>query len=662
MTCRRPSHRRADVWPEAHGKNFIRISSSIDWKTKCHGLSPENNNNNKRFTASADKKVYERVANAKKEDAAPPTLKLSNWNAASIQTSRICVCGRVESHSGTDTCLLSAWCSQGLMTPAGYPLGVHADSNDDLIVADSLRAAVVRWTGYRYEVIAGGNGVGSSANQLSSPLGIFFQSGNPDMLYVADTANHRIVAWPRGSVTGNVVFGTGTPGDGLSELRYPAGIYLNNSFLYVVDYGNSRVLQVASGTSTGQRVPEDEVLQLPILPTTAADSFFDSFGNFYRVDYGNHRLMFCQRQIMCAFTACKDVDPATAPVLPEPFTQLLMVQAVAAWRTALTAERRCSLLQFLIVRPMFWCCVESSSSPKAVHFEDPGVTEEQTHVVGAEEIPSRHSSQISVNAMPVLSDEENLLIQQSRVSDMSETKEVEVVDIPVHTKESLSTADSAGAESQKDTSCTTMGRRSRLLGRAADSRWKLRRDELEMQKELSRTLKSTLYLATWKGTDVVMKCVEVPANYDRTDDPTRKTSKENFDPTSSRPLHASEVDQDLLEELLHEIELLSSLRHPNLVLFIGACLDKDAPVMCVTEYMPGGDLERHFMTMRKKHQTPTWRPQFRQVMDWSLAVARGLSFLHSREEPIVHRDLKPLNLLLTRHGEVKIADLGISKM
>ena len=87
MTCRRPSHRRADVWPEAHSKDFIRISSSIDWKTKRHGLSPENNN--KRFTASADKKVYEGVANAKKENAAPPTLKLSNWKAASIQTSRI---------------------------------------------------------------------------------------------------------------------------------------------------------------------------------------------------------------------------------------------------------------------------------------------------------------------------------------------------------------------------------------------------------------------------------------------------------------------------------------------------------------------------------------------------------------------------------------------
>ena len=299
---------------------------------------------------------------------------------------------------------------------------------------------------------------------------------------------------------------------------------------------------------------------------------------------------------------------------------------------------------------MFWCCVESSPSPRAAHIEDPGVAEEAHE--GLEEIPSRQSSQISVNAMPVLSDEDHLRIQKARIGETCETQDVEVVDLPVQTKESLCTEDSGRRP----------GRRSKLLGRAAEARWKLRRSELEMQRELSRTLKSTLYLATWKGTDVVMKCVEVPETYDKKDEPQRKSSKEKFDLTASRPLHASEVNQDLLEELLHEIELLSSLRHPDLVLFIGACLDRDSPVMCVTEYMPGGDLERHFMAMRKKHQTPTWRPQFHQLLEWSLAVARGLSFLHTREEPIVHRDLKPLNLLLTRHGEVKIADLGISKM
>ena len=201
----------------------------------------------------------------------------------------------------------------------------------------------------------------------------------------------------------------------------------------------------------------------------------------------------------------------------------------------------------------------------------------------------------------------------------------------------------------------------RLLGRAADSRWKLRKEELHMQRELSRTLKSSLYLATWKGTEVVMKCVEVPQNFDRSSGFQRKISQESYDPGASRALYASEVKQDLLDELLHEIELLSSLRHPDLVLFIGACLDKDSPVMCVTEYMPGGDLERHFMAMRRKHQT-LWRPTFRQVLDWSSSIARALTFLHTREEPIIHRDLKPLNLLLTKHGEVKVADLGISKM
>ncbi|CAE7614196.1 leuB [Symbiodinium natans] len=72
------------------------------------------------------------------------------------------------------------------------------------------------------------------------------------------------------------------------------------------------LVEVATGASVGQRVPEEEVLQLPILPTTAADSFFDSFGNFYRVDYGNHRLTVCFRQITCIFSACKDADPAAA--------------------------------------------------------------------------------------------------------------------------------------------------------------------------------------------------------------------------------------------------------------------------------------------------------------------------------------------------------------
>ena len=37
-----------------------------------------------------------------------------------------------------------------------------------------------------------------------------------------------------------------------------------------------------------------------------------------------------------------------------------------------------------------------------------------------------------------------------------------------------------------------------------------------------------------------------------------------------------------------------------------------------------------------------------------------MSFLHDRD--VVHRDLKPLNLLLTKHLEIKVTDFGISRL
>ena len=44
--------------------------------------------------------------------------------------------------------------------------------------------------------------------------------------------------------------------------------------------------------------------------------------------------------------------------------------------------------------------------------------------------------------------------------------------------------------------------------------------------------------------------------------------------------------------------LLSSLRHPDLVMFLGACLEPEEPLWCISEYLPEGDLERYFMKMQ----------------------------------------------------------------
>ncbi|CAE7245896.1 STY13 [Symbiodinium pilosum] len=99
-----------------------------------------------------------------------------------------------------------------------------------------------------------------------------------------------------------------------------------------------------------------------------------------------------------------------------------------------------------------------------------------------------------------------------------------------------------------------------------------------------------------------------------------------------------------------------------MVMFLGACLDKDAPIMCITEYMPGGDLERYYMAKRREKMADVWCPPLWRILEWCSAVARALAFLHHREEPLIHRDLKPLNLLLNKHLEVKVADMGISKV
>lgn len=327
----------------------------------------------------------------------------------------------------------------------------------------------------------------------------------------------------------------------------------------------------------------------------------------------------------------------------------------------------------------FWCCAEEGtrssrkvSSVENTTEQDQGpsgfcasssidVSPDFKDALGAD----AEEGKVSVTQFPALPDP---VVNEEFLPKSIPSKTVTVEETarasPSTIEESITEDHSLREEMAKQASCTSgASRRSRLQIQATDSHWKLQSSDVRIEKELSRTLKSTLHLATWKGTQVVMKCVQVPD-----EGPVRKTSstgskRSKQSITASRPMQMHDVNQELLEELLHEIELLSSLRHPDLVLFLGACLDKDSPVICVTEYMPGGDLERYYIAKRRQNQTDRWRPPLTQIVDWCLAVGRALSFLHTRgAEPIVHRDLKPLNLLLTKHLEVKVADLGISKM
>ena len=146
---------------------------------------------------------------------------------------------------------------------------------------------------------------------------------------------------------------------------------------------------------------------------------------------------------------------------------------------------------------------------------------------------------------------------------------------------------SMGRASTGSTDCSedSTSRHQRLRARALDSRWKLSRTDFKVKKELSRTLKSTLYQASWHGVDVVVKCAGL-----HDDDTARQLrSNEALLPASGLPGDADQEDRAISDELLHEIDLLSSLRHPDLVMFLGACIEPRMPIMCVTEFLPGGD-------------------------------------------------------------------------
>lgn len=111
---------------------------------------------------------------------------------------------------------------------------------------------------------------------------------------------------------------------------------------------------------------------------------------------------------------------------------------------------------------------------------------------------------------------------------------------------------------------------------------------------------------------------------------------------------------DRKEEFLREVEVLSQLRHPHIVLLLGACPE----IGClVYEYMENGSLEDHILCKRGRPPLP-WPVRFRIAFE----VACGLAFLHhSMPEPIVHRDLKPGNILLDKYYVSKIGDVGLAK-
>jgi len=178
-----------------------------------------------------------------------------------------------------------------------------------------------------------------------------------------------------------------------------------------------------------------------------------------------------------------------------------------------------------------------------------------------------------------------------------------------------------------------------------------------------------VWKAKWKGTPVAVKVLTGTAQ-------------------------AEKIPKAVLEEFIGEINMVSGMRHPNICLFMGACLDAPNRAI-VTELCENGSLWDALrlplaspykvadgatrnawpLELYEHMQSPPTSSGERErpiapkgVWPWYLVkrvasgTARGMCYLHSGSPPVLHRDLKSANILLDESYTAKLADFGLSRL
>lgn len=109
------------------------------------------------------------------------------------------------------------------------------------------------------------------------------------------------------------------------------------------------------------------------------------------------------------------------------------------------------------------------------------------------------------------------------------------------------------------------------------------------------------------------------------------------------------------KQLLRELQFLNECQSPYVVQHYGSFLtSSDTCIGILMEWCQAGSLD----SLVRKITQRGGRTSEKVLAKIAEAVLKGLDYLHERR--IIHRDIKPSNILLTKSGQVKLCDFGVS--
>jgi hypothetical protein len=151
--------------------------------------------------------------------------------------------------------------------------------------------------------------------------------------------------------------------------------------------------------------------------------------------------------------------------------------------------------------------------------------------------------------------------------------------------------------------------------------------QVELMGRISSGQFGDVFKGSWAGTDVAVKRMKCGAHAEK---------------------------EKIIQDFENEVELISTVRHPNICMVMGAI--GEWPRLCIiTELCHRGSLY-HILQAKDKMKLP-WYRRIALAKD----AAAGVAVLHNHDPCIVHLDLKSPNLLVDRHWVCKVCDFGLGQ-